>query len=118
MNRVLIAALPFLACGSGCAPLHWERSGADAATRDRDLNECRKDARAKAAGRTWSSETLSRQVPLEGLGDLAVPAYADSDASGRSPADRDLVYRCMREKGYGLVPATATPPAEKDGHEG
>jgi hypothetical protein len=85
---------------AGCGELRWARPDGDASALARDEAGCRAAAR----------ESVQRQYGPP------VPAYTRSDPrfgadTGQpSPADRQLlesqaVDRCMRGKGYALVPA-------------
>jgi hypothetical protein len=98
MNK-LIAVLAAVLL-AGCGEMRWAKPDGDASALARDETNCRAAAR----------ESVQRQYGSP------VPAYGRSDPrfgpdTGQpSPADRQLlesqaVDRCMRAKGYALVPA-------------
>ena len=77
--------------------MHWAKPGADPATLARDTAGCR----------ALGSETITRRYgpPVPGRPD----ARFGPETSLPGPADRRLleqqvVDRCMRDKGYALVP--------------
>ena len=91
---VLLTALALAAC----AELRWQKAGADPETLGADIDACRALAQERV-GRAIGPAVLSRPDPRFG-----------SDTSQPGPADRliqeqTIAERCMRDKGYSLVPA-------------
>ena len=93
---LLLAALLFF---SGCSDLRWAKPGGDASEAARDTAGCRAAA----------SQSLQRQygAPAPSAGQPDPRFGADTSLPG--PADRQVleaqaVDRCMRAKGYALVP--------------
>lgn len=83
---------------AGCGELYWTKPGADSSVLARDQASCRALAR----------ESITRRYGPP------VPARPDErfgpETSLPGPADRQMLEqqafdRCMREKGYSLVPA-------------
>lgn len=98
---------------AGCADLRWHREGASAAALERDLAECRSEARFRAgpdAGTPGAG--LPRLVGLDALGRpmMTTPGRLDSD---RFLVEHDLTRHCMDRKGYALVPAGPGPVERK-----
>ena len=97
---LLLLALP----AAGCAELRWHKDGMDAAALERDLGECRQQARAQAARDSWS-HGISRPpvvgVDAQGRAILSQPGRIDTD---RFLMEHDLARFCMRNRGYELAP--------------
>jgi len=111
MSRAFLAVLPLLACSPGCADLHWQRAGADAATHGRDLDECRTDARLRARRESWPSMLIARRIFVDARG-FPFTTYPTTADTERALLEHDLSAQCMRNKGYELVPAVAPPPGQ------
>lgn len=83
---------------AACGELRWSKPGADAGTLARDQTGCRALARESIA--------VKYGPPVPGPGDVRF----GPETSLPGPADRQMLEqqaldRCMREKGYSLVPA-------------
>ena len=94
-NRLPILILALVA---GCAELRWAKPGADSSVLARDQTSGRALAREQIA--------LRYGPPVPGPGDVRF----GPETSLPGPADRQMLEqqafdRCMREKGYSLVPA-------------
>ena len=92
--RLLLVAFAL----ASCAEVGWHKAGGDAAALPNDLANCRVFAQGRI------SRTLGPPVPAS-----TDPRFG-ADMTQRSGAARlieeqELVDRCMREKGYTLVPA-------------
>ena len=95
--RKLATVMTVLAVAA-CGEVRWAKPGADSATLADDHARCQVMARDQLA------RTLGPPVPA-----LSDPRFG-GELSGPSPADRQMqeqsiASRCMREKGYALVPA-------------
>lgn len=88
---------------AACADLAWHKDGAGPEALERDLVECRAEARFRA-GPGLPFGDLPRVVGLDAVGRpiMASPGRADSD---RFLLEHDLARHCMQGKGYELVPA-------------
>jgi hypothetical protein len=102
------AGIVLLLLATACADTQWARAGADVAQVERDLHECR--------ARAWREAELPaprREVPpviQVSPGPGGVPSVAvlqpQADPFESWPAEqRRYADACMREKGYGLIPA-------------
>jgi hypothetical protein len=81
---------------AACGEVRWVRQGSDNLSVNNDLAACRATAHS-AASRMYGPPQISTGHPFLGT------------TSDVSPADRQMreqegVNRCMREKGYTLVP--------------
>jgi hypothetical protein len=97
MRARAAALLLFAFALAACAELRWHKPGADAAALAADSAACRKQAREAAA-----------RAGYLGLPPVADPRFGTP--SGPSQAEqvmqeRQAADRCMRERGYALVPA-------------
>jgi len=94
-NRLPILILALVA---GCGELRWAKPGTDSSVLARDQASCR----------ALASESIMRRYgpPLPSRSD----ARFGPETGLPGPADRQMLEqqafdRCMREKGYSLVPA-------------
>lgn len=95
---------------AGCAELAWHKPGAGPRLLEQDLDECRRNARIRAAREAWPHNLLApRVVGVDRDGRPIViqppPYYTE-----RFLLEQDLTRLCMQEKGYALVPAEQEPP--------
>jgi hypothetical protein len=103
-----LSALALLCVTAACAEMRWQRSGADEATRDADLEVCRQQARAQSARLAWPFPgDRSRMAAFDRAGrpvttPYPFPTWLDTD---RSVLEFELIGDCMRSKGYALTPA-------------
>lgn len=101
-------AVALLCLAAGCAELRWHRSGSDFTTLELDLSECRRLARADAAGLAWPFPgNTVRLVAADRAGRPVItpypyPTWLDTD---RLVLESELVGACMRKRGYSLAPA-------------
>jgi hypothetical protein len=103
--RNAVAAALFAAALAGCAELRWHKEGGDPAALDRDLGECRLQARAQARREIGAfAPDTPRVVGVDALGRPLVGASNRLDTE-RQLLEHDLVGICMRGKGYQLEPA-------------
>jgi hypothetical protein len=89
---------------AGCADLRWHKDGANAAAMERDLAECRGEARINAGPHVrGGGSDLPRVVGADRIGRpvMANPGGLDSD---RFLVENDFTRQCMGRKGYELVP--------------
>ncbi len=107
---LLIAALALLL--ASCAPRVWYKPGATSSRRDRDLEACRYEARARFAELTppLGEFRVYVEIPWDTPRELAVRVRdAAEEAVRREYEDyRDeftsrYVHDCMTRKGYVLV---------------
>ncbi len=102
-----LCAVAFLCATAACADLHWQRGGADAATRDADLEGCRQQGRAQSARLAWPYPgDRTRMAAFDRAGRAVLtpypfPTWLDTD---RSVLEVELIGDCMRRKGYALAP--------------
>jgi hypothetical protein len=90
---------------AACAELRWHKDGADAATLDGDLVECRLQARAQARRHIpVLAPDTPRVVGADARGQPIMGTSRQLDAD-RTLLEHDLMRDCMRGKGYELVPA-------------
>ena len=89
----LLAAVA--ACGG---QVRWSKAGADEASAGSELNACRAAAHS-AVQRMYGVPTMSsgHQGPFGG-------STNDPSLADRQIREQEAVNRCMREKGYTLVP--------------
>ena len=87
----------------GCAELRWHKDGADGATLERDLTECRQEAHLQAERQAVPTPG-TRIVGVDRLGRpiIGQPERIEAD---RAMVEHDLARYCMGKKGYKLVPA-------------
>ena len=92
---LLVAALL-----AGCGEMHWAKPDGDSSSAARDEANCRAAASA-AVQRQYGPPSLNVGHPDPRFGaDTSKPAPAD-----RAVLEAQAVDRCMRAKGYALVPA-------------
>lgn len=97
---------------AGCAELRWDKPGADEAAVLKDLETCRGEARLRMARSTVLAPPVTVTVPVPGPDGRTVQhATVVSQPSSASLAieEQEIADRCMRDKGYHLVPATPPP---------
>jgi hypothetical protein len=103
MPRLTAVLLMFALCS--CTALRWHKEGADAATRDHDLGECRNQARLRAR----QEAPLFGQPPPSPIGmdssGRVVTGRAGRYDTERALMENDFTRACMKERGYGLTPA-------------
>ena len=98
-SALLLSLFVLAACDQ---PMQWERPGADAQARARDLDECRAAA---------SDESNRNYYPASGAPadswrwPTSWPQRAESQ---RFYAETNLTRFCMRNKGWELAPASRT----------
>ncbi len=104
---------------TSCAqPMRWDKPGADQATLLRDQNDCRVAAQEES-NRNFYPAPIG---PLYGW--RWTSAWAQQAESQRFYAETNLTRFCMRNKGWELVPTTASaasgasPPATPISDEG
>ncbi|MGH8765552.1 MAG: hypothetical protein ACRET8_07525 [Burkholderiales bacterium] len=81
---------------TGCTEMQWQKAGADEASMARDEQECHAKARANAQ--------RSGPVALPPVGDPRFGPPMGSSSSDRLMQANEELARCMKEKGYRLVP--------------
>lgn len=102
-RRLLPLSALLLAAGlAGCGTVAWQKAGADDATANQDLHVCQREAQAHMA-RIYGPPLPVQGTPVD-------PRFGGPEVLRPSPADRLLqeqqaVERCMRDRGYALVPA-------------
>jgi hypothetical protein len=100
-TRLAAAAVALLAA---CAPVEWHREGAGAADRERDLAECRAHARLQSRHEApLHGFPPPHPVGVDSRGRIVTGHAARYDTE-RALLEHDLTRRCMRERGYELVP--------------
>jgi len=85
---------------TGCAPMQWQKPGADATVSVRELDACRQQAR------TSSYQEMSTRLSVQpyGMGmDRAVAPSFSADGD-RAVLEQHFFQMCMRSKGYELKP--------------
>lgn len=88
---------------SACAEMRWAKTGADAPTVARDLNECRAGALTGGGPRAPGIATQDAQMIDRGASPSAArPAGTSND---RFIAEHEDVRVCMLRRGYQLQPA-------------
>ena len=95
--RKIATVLTVLAIGA-CGEVRWAKSDLDAATLDQDLKTCRTVAAERAARMGALLPPSSGYDPRFG----APPGPTQMD---QRMQERQIEERCMRDKGYALVPA-------------
>jgi hypothetical protein len=106
-------AATLLVAAGGCAPLRWDKPGADAAALERDLEQCRQIARAEAARRAWPFKLTAARVIGFDRGGRPIVVQPFPHETERFLEEHDLARACMRGKGYALVPAQPEPARER-----
>ena len=100
--RLLRLSTLFLAAAAaGCGSVVWQKAGVDEAGTAQDLRSCQREAQVNI------TRLYGPPVPAQSLG---VNPRFGIESPRPSPADRMLqeqqvVERCMRDRGYTLVPA-------------
>lgn len=92
-------AILILALVTGCAELRWSRPGVDPDTLARDQAGCRALASDTVMRRYGPPTPIQRPDARFGP-ETSLPGPAD-----RQMLEQQALDRCMREKGYALVPA-------------
>jgi hypothetical protein len=104
-SKPRLVAAAALALVAGCAELEWFKAGAGVETRDRDLIECRDQARLRAR----QEAPLFGQPPPSPIGmdssGRVVTGRAGRYDTERALMENDFTRACMKERGYGLTPA-------------
>lgn len=104
MKYQAVATLLLAVSAAGCADLHWHKDGTDAAALGRDVDECRRLARAQGAQEIWPpGVTTPRIVGVDAQGRAIVSNPGPVDTN-RFFVEHDLERSCMRDRGYALVP--------------
>ena len=103
---------------AACAELRWHKDGADAASLERDLAECRQQAQAQAERMAMPhAGTGPRIVGVDALG-RPIVSQPERLESERFLAEQDLARHCMGLKGYKLVPAKISDGARRGAEQG
>lgn len=90
-------ALGAALCLLGCAELRWDKPGAEAEAVTKDLESCRSQARATLA----RTATVAPPVSIDPkFGSVS----SQPSVAGRAIEEQEAADRCMRGKGYHLVP--------------
>jgi hypothetical protein len=89
----------------GCAEMRWSKPGADSATLEVDLGQCRSEARLQAA-----RESLPRMPgssPALRTDSTGRPVVGQPGSRGTDTLvlEQELTSSCMRGRGYALAPA-------------
>jgi len=92
-----IGVMPLLAVG--CAEMHWQKTGADAATIEEDLQICARIARFEAKQGELPRLDSPLTIRADPLGRPVVAPNTTRD-SDRFLLEQDLTAACMRSKGY------------------
>jgi hypothetical protein len=100
-------ALGAALCLLGCAELRWDKAGADAEALAQDLESCRSQARATLS----RSTTIASPVIVAPQIDPVSKQITTLGSAGQQPSlasraieEQEAADRCMRGKGYHLVP--------------
>jgi len=88
---------------TACAEAQWQKPGADAATRDSDLEQCRREARLQARQQELPRQDAPLAIRADPQGRPVVVPNTTRQ-SDRFIAEQDLTGACMRQKGYALTP--------------
>jgi hypothetical protein len=88
---------------AGCADMRWTKSGADAATAARDLDDCRASALQHAPPRGPGVPSQDPQVIDRGASPVATRPPGTSNE--RFIVEHESVRVCMLQRGYRLQPA-------------
>ena len=108
MSRLvtLVSIVASLGTLTACTqPMRWEKPGADEAALVRDQNDC-KVAAQEESNRNFYPAPIG---PLYGW--RWTSAWAQQAESQRFYAETNLTRFCMRNKGWELVPTTASAPS-------
>ena len=87
----------------GCADLVWRKPGTTQATLDQELEQCRQDARLQAGRELLPTLITPLMIGADPQRRPIVVQSHQRDAE-RLQLEQDLTRRCMRGKGYELVP--------------
>ena len=105
-----LSAAAALGLSTGCTELSWHRDGTDTAAVERDLQECRQQARAHSAHLAWPfPDSTARPIATDRAGRPVItpypyPTWLEND---QRVLRSGLIGDCMRDKGYALAPAGA-----------
>ena len=101
-SSLLVAASTVLLLGA-CAEMKWTKSGADAATVSRELDDCRAVAlRRGATVQPAAATSAEPQLPIDrGATSPGNRAVAGS-SNERFVAEHEQVRACMTQRGYQL----------------
>jgi len=105
-----VSAVALLGLSTGCAEPGWQRAGTDAATVGRDLEDCRRHARAYSARFAWPFPgSGTRLVTTDRAGRPLITPYPYRTwlENDRSVLESELIGNCMRDNGFMLAPAKA-----------
>ena len=128
LRRTVIVAAVAVGALAGCAPVRWEKPGADAATMQADTRECRAIARRQHRDLTrqpllvpyfvTTGDNKGRVRPVVPWTQFGPPVwmpYAPSLAIDQRTLRHKLYEDCMEAKGYQLVPDEDQPtPSDED----
>ena len=112
MKRATLLLLALLVLLTACTPRVWYKPGATRTQRDRDLEDCRYQARASfvqstpplSAFRVYVDVPFGTPYELERrVEEAADDAVRDAYRNYESTFVRDYVNDCMKAKGYVLV---------------
>ncbi len=112
MKRLTLAVFLLAALLASCAPRVWYRPGATSSQRDRDLESCRYQARARFVESTPALQEFHVYLDFpigtpyllqERLRRAAENAVESEYESYRSEFESEFVRACMKKKGYSLV---------------
>jgi len=93
-------AIALLSVVSACGgQVRWEKAGADEASLASELNACRAAAHS-AIQRMYGPP----RVPTSSPGVFGGPSATEPTLADRQMREQEAVNRCMRDKGYTLVP--------------
>ena len=101
MCKAALLLLPTVLVLASCAELRWQKPGADAGMLSADFEACRTQAQVRI-GRAIGPAIPSASDPRFGA-DISQPSPTD-----RRIQEQQLADRCMRDKGYTLVPGVKT----------
>ena len=96
---VLLTTIALAACGE----FHWHRPGADPGSVSADFEACRAQAQTQIGRAIGIGPSISSRLDPRFGADTSQPGPAD-----RRIQEQELADRCMRDKGYSLVPGVKT----------
>ncbi len=94
--RLFAIGLAFML--AACGQMRWHKEGSDDMALGNDLTNCRAAAQS-ATQRMYGAQ----QLPTTNIGPSGAATYEPSPAD-RQMREQEAVNRCMRDKGYTLVP--------------
>jgi len=103
-----LSAAAALGLSTGCTELSWHRDSTDTAAVERDLQDCRQQARAHSAHLAWPfPNSAARPIATDRAGRPVItpypyPTWLEND---QLVLRSELIGDCMRDKGYVLAPA-------------